>query len=176
MSLDQEMESLKLAIKTEEDGRKMYLQAAQRVSNPLAKAVFTQLAKEETVHIEVITQFYQGLKAKGKGEVSAEIKRAMNYDLRKKTIFESAKNRMDDTVSAGPDVFSAYKIAMKFEEDGAKMYEESAKKTADANAKMIYQFMNIQENEHYRLLAESLNYLENPQQWFLEAEKPHFEG
>jgi rubrerythrin len=83
---------------------------------------------------------------------------------------------MDDTVSAGPDVFSAYKIAMKFEEDGAKMYEEAAKKTADTNAKMIYQFMNIQENEHYRLLAESLNYLENPQQWFLEAEKPHFEG
>lgn len=171
-----EMESLKLTIKTEEDGRAMYLEAASKVSNPLAVSTFNQLAKEELLHITIIKEFYNDLTTGGKGEISDRMEEAMNYNLRMKTIFEAAKNRMDETVSTDPDVFQAYKTALKFEEDGAKMYEKLAEKTDNPLAKKLYNFMNIQENEHYRLLAETLNYLENPHQWFIEQEKPHFEA
>ena len=173
---DRLMESLKLAIKTEEDGKAMYLRAADKVSNPLAKSTFAQLAKEEDIHIHIIKTFYNSIMSTGVGDVSNDLEEAMSYNLRKKTIFEAAKDRMDEAVAADPDVIKAYNTAMKFEEDGAKMYEEEAAKTDEPLAKKLYDFMNIQENEHYRLLAESLNYLENPNQWFIEEERPHFEG
>ena len=173
---NQELESLKLAIKTEEDGRKMYLEAASKTNNPLAKSTFSQLAKEENIHIEVIKEFYESLKGGSEGSISEDIEKALNYQLLKKTIFQAAKDRMDETVAADPTIIKAYKAAMKFEEDGARMYEELAQKTANPIAKKLYAFMNEQENEHYRLLAETLNYLENPNQWFIEQEKPHFEG
>jgi len=171
-----ELESLKLAIKTEQDGKKMYLEAADRVKNPLAVATFKQLAKEEDIHIEVIKKFYEGLASGSGGKLSEKLEQAMSYNLRKKTIFEAAKSRMDETVSSDPDLISAYDAALKFEEDGAKMYEELTSKTEDSMAKELYKFMNVQENEHYRLLAESKHYLEHPDQWFIEEEKPHFEG
>ena len=171
-----ELESLKLAIRTEQDGKKMYLEAAAKVKNPLAVSTFKQLAKEEDLHITVIKKFYDDLTGGGKGELSEKLKQALSYNLRKKTIFEAARQRMAKTVASDPDVSSAYNAALKFEEDGARMYEQLSTKTKNERAKKLYTFMNEQENEHYRFLAETLNYLENPHQWFIEEEKPHFEG
>ena len=173
---EQEFESLKLAIKTEEDGRAMYLAAAEKVTNPLAQATMKQLAKEETIHIEVIKKFYDSLNAGLDSGVDKIMEQAMNYDLRKKTIFETARGRMDAAVEADPDAIDAYHAALKFEEDGANMYKELSGKTTDPVAKKLYDFMFEQESEHYRILDESLNYLENPNQWFIGEEKPHFEG
>lgn len=176
MQNNEEFESLKLAIKTEQDGRKMYMEATERVSNPLAKSTLTTLADEEFIHIRVIEDFYNDLKAGGEGKISADMEKALSYDLRKKTIFEAAKDRMDAAVVSEPDVFEIYRTAIKFEEDGAKMYQEMAGKTTNPLAKKLYDFLNVQENEHYRILSETLHYLENPNQWFTEQEKPHFEG
>jgi rubrerythrin len=176
MKHDEELEALKLAIKTEQDGRKMYLDASGRISNPLATSTFTTLAAEELIHIQIIESFYNQIKAGEKETPSEQLQKAQSYDLRRKTIFEAARGRMEKTVLSDPDVFEAYRAAMKFEEDGAKMYEDLAKKTSHEVAKKMYDFLNIQENEHYRILAETLNYLENPNQWFIEQEKPHFEA
>jgi len=173
---NQELESLKLAIKTEEDGRSMYLKAAEQVTNPLAKATMNQLAKEELVHIEVIKRFYASVKGGGKVELNKAMKSAMNYELRMKTIFETARSLMDKTVKTDPNVQAVYNAALIFEEKGADMYKTLAGKTQDPTAKKIYQFLFEQESEHFRLLQEGLNYLEHPDQWFLESEKPHFEG
>ena len=176
MQNNEEFESLKMAIKTEQDGRKMYMEASERISNPLAKSTLTTLGDEELIHIKVIEGFYDDLKAGGSGKISADMERALNYDLRKKTIFEAAKDRMEAVVVSEPDVFEIYRTAIKFEEDGAKMYQEMAGKTANPLAKKLYDFLNVQENEHYQILSETLHYLENPDQWFAEQEKPHFEG
>ncbi len=172
----QELESLKLAIKTEEDGRNMYLRAAEKVANPLAIATMKQLAKEESVHIEVIKKFYASVKDGGKAELEKTYKDAMNYELRKKTIFEAARRLMDKTVKTDPQVQAVYDAALKFEEKGANMYKELAGQTSDPVAKKLYQFMFGQESEHFRFLQEGLNYLNHPEQWFIETEKPHFEG
>jgi len=172
----QELESLKLAIKTEEDGRSMYLKAAEKVTNPLAIATMKQLAKEETIHIEVIKKFYASVKDGSKAELEKTMKGAMNYELRMKTIFEAARGLMDETVKTDPQVQSVYDAALKFEEKGANMYKELVGKTSDPVAKKLYKFMFEQESEHFRLLQEGLNYLNNPHQWFIETEKPHFEG
>ena len=173
---EQEFESLKLAIKTEEDGRAMYLTAAEKVTNPLAKATMKQLAKEELTHIEIIKKFYDTLKQGAESDVKDMMAKAMNYNLRKKTIFEAARERMDKAVEADPNVQTAYEEALKFEEEGANMYKELAGKTTDPVAKKLYDFLFEQESEHFRFLQEGLNYLNNPEQWFLEEERPHFEG
>jgi len=176
MDNDEELEALKLALKTEEDGRTMYLDATAKIRNPLAKTTMSTLAEEELRHIKLIEEFYRDLKAGGAGVLSEQLRKAANYDLRRQTIFEAARGRMQATVEADPDVFLAYKVAIKFEEDGARMYKDLAEKTGNETARKMYVFLNEQENEHYRILAETLNYLENPREWFLEQEKPHFEA
>jgi len=176
MEHDEELEALKLALKTEQDGRAMYLDAAARVRNPLAKSTMSTLAEEELVHIKLIEDFYTDLKAGGVGVLSEQLRKAAGYDLRRQTIFEAARGRMEATVVSDPDVFLAYKAAIKFEEDGARMYKDFSEKTGNETARRMYVFLNQQENEHYRILAETLNYLENPREWFLEQEKPHFEA
>jgi rubrerythrin len=176
MEHHEELEALKLAIKTEQDGRQMYLDAVSKVGNSLAKSTFSTLADEELVHIKVIEEFYNDLKSGGEGSPSDELAKAMSYDLRRETIFQAARGRMEKTVESDPTVFEAYRAAIKFEEDGANMYRDLAGKTDHEVARKMYVFLNEQENEHHRILSETLNYLENPDQWFIEQEKPHFEA
>ncbi len=171
-----EIESLKLALKTEEDGRKMYLKSVEKVTNPLAKSTLAKLAEEELHHIEAIKEFYDKLSSQTGGDPEVDYDKVVNYELRRKTIFEAARNRMEATVEEDPDSINAYHAAMKFEEDGANMYKELEANTDNAKAKALYAFLFEQESEHYRLLSETLLYLENPAMWFDEQEKWSFEG
>jgi len=175
-SKNPELESLKLALKTEEEGRKMYLEAAKTVTNPLAQSVLSKLAEEELHHIEAIKDFHDKLSQASGGDPKALRRQALDYDLRKKTVFEIARRRMEATVEEDPDAINAYHAAMKFEEDGANMYDELQGKTTSHKARALYAFLFEQESEHYRLLSETLLYLENPALWFDEQEKWHFEG
>ena len=172
----EEMESLKLALKTEKDGRKMYLDAAKKVKNPIAKNVLSNLAEEEVHHINAIENFYRALEEGTEADPDSILKKAHNLKTLKKTIFEQSKDRMTETVEQDPDAIKAYDTAMKFEEDGAAMYKELSGKTGNPKAKAMYSFMFEQESEHYRLLQESRIYLDKPDMWFNEQEKWLFEG
>ena len=171
-----ELESLKLALKTEEDGRRMYLKSAAKVTNPLAKSTLSKLAEEELYHIEAIKKFYNSLAKKTGADPEAAFEKAVNYELRMKTIFEAARSRMEAAVEEDPNAIDAYHAALEFEEEGAKMYKELGEKTDNSKARVLYAFLFEQESEHYRMLSETMLYLENPAQWFGEQEKWHFEG
>lgn len=54
-----ELEALDFAANMEKKGRAMYLDLAEKASNPLEKELFTILADWEKGHIEFIDDFYQ---------------------------------------------------------------------------------------------------------------------
>jgi rubrerythrin len=172
-----ELESLNTAIKLEKDGRAFYQEAVQRVANPLAKNVFETLADEELVHIETIQAFYDSLRETGSCE-EAESRLAKTEDpqARLKNVFQKARQHMDQEVKADAGSLAAYEKAMKLEQAAYDMYQRLLEDTADSMARKLYEFMLDQENEHYAFLKETHDYLENPEDWYIREERPHFEG
>jgi rubrerythrin len=173
----QELESLNTAIKTEQDGRAFYLEAAERAANPLAKSVFTHLAAEELVHIDIIQKFYDALKETGTcQEVESELKAPETPQTRMKNVFQKARENMDREVTTDTASLEAYQKAMDFEQKAYDMYKTLLESSEGCMAEELYRFMMDQENEHYAFLKETHDYLEKPGDWFLREERPHFEG
>ena len=173
----EELQSLNTALKTEHDGRAFYLEAAKRVGNPLAKSVFTHLAAEELVHIEIIQKFYDELKSTGTcGEAESDLKAPETSQSRLENVFEEARRKIDQTVTVDTASLEAYREAMEIEQRAYDMYKNLLESSADCMADRLYKFMMEQENQHYAFLKETHDYLERPGDWFLREEKPFFEG
>jgi rubrerythrin len=173
----EELQSLNTAIKTEQDGRAFYLEAAKRAKNPLARSVFRQLAAEELIHIEVIQKFYDSLKETGTcSQVESELEAKESAQVRMKNVFEKACENMDQEITTDTASLEAYEKAMEFEQSAYDMYKKLVEGSGDCMALELYKFMMEQENQHYVLLKETHDYLANPAEWHLREEKPSFEG
>jgi len=173
----EELQSLNTAIKTEQDGRAFYLEAANRATNPLAKSVFTHLAAEELIHIEVIQRFYDELKSSGTcRESQSNLEASGQSQGRLKNVFEKACRDIDQAVTGDTASLEAYEKAMEFEQQAYDMYKNLLESSGDCMAHQLYEFMMEQENQHYIFLKETHDYLEKPGDWFLREEKPSFEG
>jgi len=173
----EELQSLNTALKTEQDGRAFYLEAARRATNPLAKSVFTHLAAEELTHIEVIQKFYDELKESGTcREAESGLKTSEKSQARLKNVFEKACRDIDQVVTGDTASLEAYQKAMEIEQQAYDMYKKLLETSGDCMAHQLYEFMMEQENRHYVFLKETYDYLENPGDWFLREEKPLFEG
>ncbi|MEW6233423.1 MAG: hypothetical protein AB1566_14075, partial [Chloroflexota bacterium] len=80
--------------------------------------------------------------------------------------------KVDDTSG---DI-EALKFALAIEERAFKLYQSAARETSDPHGRAVYDFLTGEENRHYRLVHETLDYLTHPETWFDTEEKPFFEG
>lgn len=162
-----DLSALKLALQMEEDGRKFYLKAEKRANHPLAKETFRALADWELEHMKAIDKFYSSIMEKGRGELAEKVlpKKGEAIDTFK-TIFQKLRERIDKTVKADADDLEAYRSARDIEDKLTGFYRKQAKESSDDKAKHFYLFMADMEQEHYQILDNSLQLLENPAQWF----------
>ena len=163
----EDLQALRLALQMEQEGRKFYLEAQGKASHPLAKETFRALADWELEHMKVIDRFYSSLMEKGRWE-SAEgaLPRKGEAIDTFKTIFQELREKIDRTVKADADDLQAYRSARDIEDNLAGFYRKQAAEASEENAKRFYLFMADMEREHYQIIDNSLQLLENPAQWF----------
>lgn len=164
-----ELEALQLALKTEEEGYKMYKAAADLDIGSLTRAMFAQLAKDELLHKDLIKRFYTQLKEAGSWKELSEKDR--DYTASKKgmkTIFSDAlkaakKGGLDFTATDN----DAYRKAIEFEKNGMEMYDRLYNKTSDPAARQFYAFLREMEREHMEILERAVQYLNSPDNYYL---------
>jgi rubrerythrin len=86
------------------------------------------------------------------------------------------KESLDKKFQTEKDVNEAYKIAEGLERDSFNLYERISKESTDETAKKLYSALALEEREHYAILEETLNYLNNPGDWFKKEERWIVEG
>ncbi|GAB4377571.1 MAG: hypothetical protein Kow0042_25510 [Calditrichia bacterium] len=163
------LEALQIALQTEEEGYKLYRSAAKLKANELTTAIFDQLAKDELMHMDLIKRFYAHLKDAGSwGELSEKDKDYQSAKMRMKTIFSKA---LDDAKKGSLNFTEsekdAYERAVQFEKDGVSLYNRLHQESDDVLAKKFYFFLREMEQEHLELLDNTLQYLQNPDNWYL---------
>ncbi|MFC1540634.1 ferritin family protein, partial [Candidatus Margulisiibacteriota bacterium] len=67
-------------------------------------------------------------------------------------------------------------IAEGLETDSYKLYDKVAKESKDKTAQKFYAALAQEEKEHYAILEETLQYLDNPGDWFKKEERWIVEG
>ncbi len=84
-----------------------------------------------------------------------------------RTIFADAAGKSDDYAKATQDERDAIQVAMGMETKSFQLYTDSAAEADDASTKELFERLAAQENQHYEMLENTLEYLNSNEEWFL---------
>ena len=139
------------AIEREVEAYAFYRTVSEKVKDPGLKAIFTELAGEETKH----RNYLQGILAKGKT--------AMHFS-------ESADYRVTDSKASPaltPDMkpLDGLVLAIKKELDAMQMYQQLANANIDSEQKMVFQQLAAMEKGHKARLEDIYTNMAFPEVW-----------
>ena len=173
---------LRRGMSLERDGYNFYAQAAERASGERGKATFLDLASQEEQHLRLILAEYRAL---DKGHGWLPYQEAMEADFpldpanpdlpgeeppEPMPVFTASRE-----VSLEGDV-AALEFGMETERISRGLYAQAAQNAADLQARQAYEFLTEQEDEHFRLLQNTREYLTQNQTWWDSEEMPFFTG
>ncbi len=163
-------DALGIAVQMEQEGQRFYAEAAEKMTHPFGRRMFLSLAKDEQRHERVFRQMAreEGVRPGEMDEINQEgpIKRI-------RAIFREAAK---DAISPGADDVEAIKAAMKLEEAAYQFYSETAESSDNATERSVLEKIALEENEHFRILDDTLLYLTDPAEWNIKEEKPLIDG
>ncbi|MBW2990634.1 ferritin family protein [Candidatus Woesearchaeota archaeon] len=172
--LKDELNALQLAIKTELDIRKFYLDNADKMKNELAKKTFMFLADEELRHVDAIHAFNKSIKEGTQPVIDAGTEdEAIN---RGKEFFSTSMKAVAEKTIAGEDDIAVYELGLQMEQNGYNFYKKAFDKAEHQNVKKLFEFLMKEENAHYALISNAINYLKSPDDFFQDQESWFFEG
>jgi len=167
------MESIKMAMMNEETEMNFYLQAAAKSKNPLAKAMFENLARDEKEHMQRITRLHEKLISDGKWPQD------MPIEVAGTDIERTLKNLVGNLSAAEKydhDDETALRRAIEFEGKGERFYSDLAGVCTNPMEKSFFTFLSNIEREHRLSLIDTLTYLEDPESWLEQHEKIGLDG
>lgn len=169
--MDDLQQALSTALNMEKTGYALYMKAAAMTQNRLGRTTLEAIASKELDHIKAIEEFANknfknaiaSINPKGKEEYV-------------KLVMEKLAKYLDENITKDSDLEKAYKAAMGLEKSSYNLYKDLAGRAKDPQSKSFFEFLMGEENTHYELLAETLEYLNKPADWYREQERWIVEG
>lgn len=158
--------SLATALKMEQSGYDIYMKAAKKTSNTLGKSTLEAIAAKELDHIKAIKDFAKKNLDKAIADINPADKKGYI-----KPIMEKLEKSLDENVKPDSDLNEAYKAALELEKRSYDLYKSLKQKSSGDKEKRFFDFLMKEENMHYELLNETLEYLDNPGNWYREKEQ-----
>ncbi len=176
---------LAVAIKNEKMGKDFYAEAALRSPDERGRNTFSYLARMEEDHLRILLAEYQAFR-EGKPWLHREEALELGQSLDISVLPEPEKSFEEllppfifpppqEAPSIQGDI-AALEYALKMEERSYRLYKEAKEKTPIPQAQELYGLLMEEENKHYKVLREALEYLTANQTWWDDWEKPFFEG
>lgn len=166
----------------ERDGYRFYIQAAERASDPRGKAMFLDLAAQEKDHLHLLLVEYQALEAGAEWlPYEKALETPLEFDpLNPVLPGEEPPDPMPvftpgRAISVESDI-AALEFGMETERISRELYVQAAAAADNPQARQTYQFLARQEEDHYRLLQNTHDYLAANETWWDSEQHPFFEG
>jgi rubrerythrin len=159
------MDIFEYAMQMEKDGENFYRQVARQSPNRGIKAILTMLADEEVRHYKAIEK----------------MKSAEPVQLADTTILTDAKNvfarlkESGETFTSETNQTSLYKKALDIEAESRDFYTEKAGEASEQNAKKLFLRLAHEEQKHYVLVENIMDFLSRPDTWLENAEFYHLD-
>ncbi|MHC4478838.1 MAG: ferritin family protein [Planctomycetota bacterium] len=158
------MDIFEYAIQMERDGEQYYRKLAEQTPNKGLKTILTMLADEEVKHCNVIEQM-----------------RTDSPHLAETTILQDARNvfaqirQADEQLDPHSEQIDLYRKAQDIEQNSRDFYLEKADEVKEEYQKDIFLQLAEQENKHYFLLDNIIEFVSRPKTWLENAEFVHLQ-
>jgi rubrerythrin len=175
MSSEQEaaLSGLQTAIRMEIDGKEFYHKSSQASVNERGAKLFKTLAAEETVHERVFTEIFNKLKTK---QQWPDTKIPAHNIKKLHTVFREAIENLGAGHTAVKAEIDAVQTGMDMENKTLDYYRERSAKAAFPAEKQLYDSFAGQESEHFQLLQDYYEFLDNPAAYFVKKEHSSVDG
>ena len=163
--MDQEdvaLRALEKAMRIEKDGRRFYLQAAERTTDQRGKEVLLTLADAEEDHLRIVEKQYHSLR-KGRGWLALAETRA-EVDL-EKPLFPPGREALEKMVRHDESDLHALLLALGFENESYELYRKGYVETDDPQGKATYEYLADMEREHFETLMRNYEHLSRTGSW-----------
>jgi len=152
-------------MKMEKDGENYYRELAKMTMNTGIRNILTMLADAEVDHYNIFK------KMKENEEVKISDTKILT---RVKNIFEKMREE-ENNADVHITQTEQYKKAQEIETISMKYYLEQADKVEYPDQKEIFVKIADEENKHYFILEEIINFVSRPQTWLENSEWYHLE-
>jgi len=159
---------VRAAVQLERDGRKFYLEAANRTPNEEVRKMFASLADDEADHARWIER------AAADVDTAAAVNRRL-YDRLRFIFADVPEAKLRRIASSERDV-DAIHFAISIEDRSVAAYETWARECEDADVRKLCQMLVGVERFHRTALENTLEYFEHTPDWFMKEEQWNFEG
>ena len=152
------------AMQMEKDGEDYYRRLAQKTGNNGLRTILTMLADEEVKHYDAIEKI-----------------KTQNTQIAESEILTDAKNVFVQIKESGEsfdfDINEAdlYKKARDIEKKSRDFYTEKAGEVTEEYQKELFLKLADEEQKHYVLLDNIIDFVSRPEQWLENAEFFHLE-
>lgn len=155
------------AIKMETDAIAFYEESANKAHHAFGREMFRGFVKDEKRHLAMLQNIFKGM---GLTENFASPREEI------KTVFSMLKDQMMQRAEAIQGELDAIKIALEMEKEGFHFYQTAAANAPTSDEKKLFERLVIEENDHYSILNETYEFLDNTGQWFMYEERGVIEG
>jgi rubrerythrin len=146
------VETIGLAIRSEEEASKFYGGIAKRISNALVKARYEDLAREEVRHRTLLVALYKQMtgdefsppRIPGEPDVAENASRAGQTE----------------------DLESLLDLAIQRENQAAAYYDEAGKGAKDPSGRQLFAYLADMERGHAFILERELEAFRRDQSWY----------
>jgi len=159
------MNIFEFAMQKEKYSEQYYRQLAAETNNKGLQKIFNMLADEEAKHYTVVEQMKSKIPERvSKTDVLSDAKDA----------FKQMKEAVDKFSFEASQV-QTYKKAQDIEKESREFYLQKANEVQDRCQKGIFRKLAEEENKHYFLLDNIIDFVSRPEQWLENAEFHHLE-
>ncbi|MBS3764095.1 MAG: ferritin family protein [Planctomycetes bacterium] len=155
-------EAIQLARKMELDGIGFYDDAAKKAGNPQAAQLFKSFSKDEERHLKIVSKVAEGM--------GVDVDQMPMPADEIKTVFSTAGQEIAVEAEVSASEREAIEMALEMEEKSYKLYADAAKNAGTADQRAIFERLSQEENQHYSILENTREYLDENEQWNLSEE------
>ena len=155
------------AIRMETDAIEFYIEAAERTSHPFGREMFRGFINDEKRHLSMLHMLFKGM------DIDENFIRPKETI---KTVFSILRDQMMERAEATRSELDALRIALAMEKEGFDFYIESAAGAPEKKEKELFDRLAIEENDHYNILNETYEFLDNTGHWYMYEERGVIEG
>ncbi len=146
--------ALHMAIQTEIDGHTFYQRFAEQTEDANARAMFERLARDEVMHLELLTSTKATLEESGEW---AEYTGVTQDPVEGAPIF--SRERVEQNIVAYTSDLSALRMAYLIEKDAVDFYTQAAEQIEDPNGQRMFSDLVKMEQNHLDLLEGEYEFL-----------------
>ena len=153
------MDIFKQAVERELEIEKRYRELAARAPNMGLQKIFTMLADQEATHAEIFGNLQKAHGGAVEGDLFAAAKEA----------FAGISIDNDELTVPDPEI-ALYQKVREFERESRDLYRAAAEKATDPKDRAVLLEMADEEDRHYVLMDNLLEFVSQPKVWLENAE------